>query len=115
MAKLLPCPFCGADMMYVRFHTVKFMKPTIKAIVCHKCGAMMSADMNELDEPSEVALQDYILEKWDARTPKEKEQNKMDKYELRDKILKLLDCDMDEIIPAIYDLAKEVENWGEEE
>ena len=38
----------------------------------------------------------------------------MDKYELRDKILKLLDCDMDEIIPAIYELAKEVENWGED-
>ena len=72
MAELKPCPFCGADMMYVRFHTVKFMKPTIKAIVCHKCGAMMSADMNELDEPSEIALQDYILEKWNTRTPKEK-------------------------------------------
>ena len=68
MAKLKPCPFCGADMMYIRFHTVKFMKPTIKAIECSRCGAMMSADMNTLDEPSEIALQDYIIDKWNTRT-----------------------------------------------
>ena len=71
MAELLPCPFCGTDMMYVRFVTVKFMKPTIKGIVCHGCGAIMSADLNELDEPSEVALQDYIIEKWNTRTQKD--------------------------------------------
>lgn len=72
MAELLPCPFCGADMMYIRFHTVKFMKPTIKAIECSRCGAMMSADLNALDEPTEIALQDYIIEKWNTRTPKER-------------------------------------------
>ena len=68
MSKLLPCPFCGADMMHLRLATVKFMKPTIKAITCYGCGAMMSADMNALDEPSEVALMDYIIDKWNTRT-----------------------------------------------
>ena len=58
--------------MNIRFVTVKFMKPTIKGIVCYGCGAIMSADLNALDEPSEVALQDYIIEKWNARTPKER-------------------------------------------
>ena len=54
-------------MLYIQFVTIKFMKPTIKAITCNRCGAMMSADLNALDEPSEVALQDYILEKWNTR------------------------------------------------
>ena len=66
--KLKPCPFCGRDMTYIQFHTVKFLKPTIKAISCMGCGAMMYADMNALDEPSETALQDYIIEKWNTRT-----------------------------------------------
>lgn len=72
MAELLPCPFCGANMMYVRFVKLKYMKPTIKAIVCNRCGGSMSADINALDEPTETALQDYIIEKWNTRTPKER-------------------------------------------
>lgn len=73
MAELLPCPFCGADMLYVRFVTLKYMNPTRKAIVCNRCGASMSASLVEIDDAeSEVALQDYILEKWNTRTPKER-------------------------------------------
>ena len=76
MAELLPCPFCGRDMESIQFHHVKFMKPQIKAVVCMGCGAMMSADMNTLDEPSEAALLDYIIEKWNTRTPKERGEEK---------------------------------------
>lgn len=71
MTELKPCPFCGTDMMYVRFVTLKYMKPTIKAIVCSRCGASMSADANALDNPSETALQDYIIEKWNRRADDE--------------------------------------------
>ena len=76
MAELLPCPFCDRDMQNIQFHHVKFMKPEIKAIVCMGCGAMMSADMNTLDEPSEAELLDYIIEKWNTRTPQKKVQRK---------------------------------------
>lgn len=38
----------------------------------------------------------------------------MSKYEIAEKILDLLECDGDEIVDAIYKLAKEVENWGED-
>ena len=65
--EIKPCPFCNADMIFIRFITVKFMKPTIKGIVCNCCGAIMSADMNDIDDPSEIALQDYIIEKWNRR------------------------------------------------
>ena len=39
----------------------------------------------------------------------------MDKYEISQKILDLLDCDYDEIVDAIYKLANEVEKESEEE
>lgn len=39
----------------------------------------------------------------------------MDKYEISQKILDLLDCDYDEIVDAIYKLADEVEKEFEEE
>lgn len=39
----------------------------------------------------------------------------MDKYEISQKILNLLDCDYDEIVDAIYKLADEVEKEFEEE
>lgn len=39
----------------------------------------------------------------------------MDKYEISQKILNLLDCDADEIIDAIYKLADEVEREAEDE
>ena len=39
----------------------------------------------------------------------------MTKYEISKKILSLLDCDFDEIIDAIFDLAREVENDEEQE
>lgn len=39
----------------------------------------------------------------------------MNKYEISRKILALLDCDVDEIIEAIYNLANEVEREAEEE
>mgnify|MGYP003289770178 CR=1 FL=1 len=69
MNKLKPCPFCGADMMYIHFVTLKYMNPLRKAITCNRCGASMSASLEELDDTtSEVALQDYILEKWNRRT-----------------------------------------------
>ena len=54
-------------MMYVRFVTLKYMSPLRKAITCNRCGASMSASIEEIDENSEVALQDYILEKWNRR------------------------------------------------
>ena len=81
MSELLPCPFCGADMMHVHFVTVKFMKPTTKGIVCNRCGAIMSADMNTLDNPSEIALQDYIIEKWNTRTQTERVAGNMGRYD----------------------------------
>lgn len=62
-----PCPFCGAGMMHIRFVTFKWLCPTRKAIVCNMCGAIMSGDLNELDEQTEIALQDYIIEKWNRR------------------------------------------------
>ena len=65
--ELKPCPFCGADMMYIHFATLKFLNPLRKVICCNRCGAMMSADLREIDEPSEIALQDYILDKWNRR------------------------------------------------
>lgn len=39
----------------------------------------------------------------------------MNKYEISKKILALLDCDADEIIDAIYNLADEVKKEAEEE
>lgn len=39
----------------------------------------------------------------------------MDKYEISQKILDILDCDADEIINAIYKLADEVEKEAEAE
>lgn len=39
----------------------------------------------------------------------------MNKYEVAQKILNLLDCDYDEIVDAIYKLADEVEKEFEEE
>ena len=67
MAELLPCPFCGAEMTYIHFATHKYLNSLRKTIDCYKCGAMMTADMNEIDNQTEIALQDYILEKWNGR------------------------------------------------
>lgn len=39
----------------------------------------------------------------------------MDKFDISKKILALLDCDGDEIVDAIYNLAKEVEKEYEQE
>lgn len=39
----------------------------------------------------------------------------MDKYEISKKVLGLLECDADEIIDAIYNLANEIEKEAEEE
>ena len=39
----------------------------------------------------------------------------MDKFDISRKILDLLDCDGDEIVDAIYNLAKEVEKEYEQE
>lgn len=39
----------------------------------------------------------------------------MDKYEISQRILDLLDCDADEIIDAIYKLADEVEKEADKE
>lgn len=64
---LKPCPFCGAEMTYIHFATHKYLNPLRRTIACNKCGAMMTADMNEIDNQTEIALQDYILEKWNRR------------------------------------------------
>lgn len=66
--EIKPCPFCGKDMMYVHFTTFKYLNPLRKCIVCNWCGGMMTADYNEIDEPhTEVALQYYIIDKWNRR------------------------------------------------
>lgn len=39
----------------------------------------------------------------------------MDKYEISQKILDLLDCDPDEIVDTIYELAGKIEKEAEEE
>lgn len=39
----------------------------------------------------------------------------MNKYEIARKILALLDCDGDEIVDAIYNLANEIEDEDDEE
>ncbi|MBQ8301189.1 MAG: Lar family restriction alleviation protein [Clostridia bacterium] len=66
-AGLKPCPFCGANMTYIHFVTHKWLNPLRKGITCNGCGAMMTADIRETDEETEIALQDYIIEKWNRR------------------------------------------------
>ena len=67
MAELKPCPFCGAEMMYIHFAHLKYLNPLRMVMSC-RCGAMMTADMRDIDEQTEIALEDYIIEKWNSRT-----------------------------------------------
>lgn len=66
MEELKNCPFCGGNRKDVTIVTFKNTEVLTMEVSC-KCGAYVEARADVLDEPSESALKEYVIEKWNRR------------------------------------------------